>query len=143
MDAAAAEPKLMTLSASGLEEAVTVHPCSVNYGKTAWSSRWLVYHERVQTSSIFVRDCTPVSPMQLLLLGGLIDVRGASGTITIDKWMTFTASPVTAAMVREARSSLDAVLAAKISNPRESLESLGGAIVPAILSLLVAEFAAS
>ena len=81
--------------------------------------------------------------MQLLLLGGLIDVRGASGTITIDKWMTFTASPVTAAMVREARSSLDAVLAAKISNPRESLESLGGAIVPAILSLLVAEFAAS
>ena len=33
-----------------------MHPSSVNRGSGQFSARWLVYHERVQTTSVFVRD---------------------------------------------------------------------------------------
>ena len=137
--AAPAEPKLVCLNATGEEENAAIHPCSVNYGRAAWSSRWLIYHQRVRTTNVFVRDATPVSPLALLLFGGQLDVRAASGTVTCDRWMTFQASPVAAAMVRETRASLDSVLAAKLSDPSASLEALGGAVVPAVLRLLASE----
>lgn len=49
-----------------------IHPASINYTTNDWSCPWLVYHERVRTSAVFVRDCTEVSPYALLLFGGKV-----------------------------------------------------------------------
>jgi hypothetical protein len=35
---------------------VQVHPSSVNYGAKKFATRWLVYHERVQTTSVGCRQ---------------------------------------------------------------------------------------
>ena len=72
-------PKLLYLSEEGREETLQVHPSSVNHGAKKYAARWMVYHERVQTTSVFVRDCSTVTPYQLLLFGGKIAVQHAAG----------------------------------------------------------------
>ena len=54
---------------------LTVHPCSVIWKEKALESRYLIYHEMVKTTKIYVRDATPVSPLMLLLFGGKLEVR--------------------------------------------------------------------
>ena len=77
-----APPRLTYLSEQGREEPIQVHPSSVNHGSKKFSARWLVYHERVQTTSVFVRDCSTVTPYQLLLFGGKkIAVQHAAGAV--------------------------------------------------------------
>lgn len=59
---------------AGKDQEVFVHPASINYTTNDWSCPWLVYHERVRTSAVFVRDCTEISPYALLLFGGKVCV---------------------------------------------------------------------
>jgi hypothetical protein len=65
----------------------------LHYGAKKFATRWMVYHERVQTTSVFVRDCSTVTPYQLLLFGGKIAVQHAQGTLSLDRWATFKAPP--------------------------------------------------
>ena len=67
-DSAAAKPRPVT------EEAVDLHPSSVLYGRSSLPERFLVYHEKVKTSAVFVRDATAVGPGSLLLFGGEVTV---------------------------------------------------------------------
>ena len=55
-----------------------------------------VYHEKVQTTAVFLRDTTPVTPFTLLLFGGAIQVQHSTGAVTVDKWIQFSASGNTA-----------------------------------------------
>jgi len=112
----------------------------VNFGRAAFSSKWLVYHERVQSSSVFIRDATPVTPYQLLLFGGAIGVHVASGTVALDGgWASFTAPPKVAVLFREIRASLDRVLLDKVASPNRPIAELGETVVRAILQLLDSE----
>lgn len=52
------------------EEVVGLHPASVLYNAPKFSQPFLVFHEKVKTSQVFVRDATSVSPFALLLFGG-------------------------------------------------------------------------
>ncbi|CAM9277213.1 unnamed protein product, partial [Phaeothamnion confervicola] len=61
------------------DERVFLHPSSVNFSTRDWSCPWLVYHERVQTSKVFIRDSTEVPAYALLLFGGEICVQAAGG----------------------------------------------------------------
>jgi hypothetical protein len=63
----------------------------VNFSTTKFRTRWLVFHEKVQTSAVFLRDTTPVTPYTLLLFGGNIQVAHNTGVVTIDKWIAFAA----------------------------------------------------
>jgi ATP-dependent RNA helicase DHX29 len=64
---------------------VGIHPSSINakLGQdgpgNAPAFPFLMFHEKVKTSRVFVRDSTVVAPAALLLFGGAIDVHHASG----------------------------------------------------------------
>jgi ATP-dependent RNA helicase DHX29 len=55
--------------------AVAVHQSSVNHMQMRFKHRFLVFHDKVKTSKVFLRDCTVVSPYALLLFGGPITVK--------------------------------------------------------------------
>jgi len=54
-----------------------------------------VYHEKVRTTRIYVRDCSTVSPFALILFGGALGAeRSRKGTqgdalLTVDSWIKF------------------------------------------------------
>ena len=132
-------PKLLYLSEEGREETLQVHPSSVNHGAKKYAARWMVYHERVQTTSVFVRDCSTVTPYQLLLFGGKIAVQHAAGTLSLDKWAQFKAPARVGVLLKEIRARLDRVLSDKIERPHEDVQATGGPLVEAILQLLNTE----
>ena len=63
-------PKLSFQGATGKEEKCAVHPSSVNSdAKSFGGARCLVYHELVQSTAVYLRDCTAVGSYPLLLSG--------------------------------------------------------------------------
>ena len=62
---------------------VTPHPGSVNSAHNNWEHRWLVYYDKQRTvGGIFVYDTTEVSPLPILLFGGVSD--GNDGFLEFD-----------------------------------------------------------
>ena len=133
-------PKLKYLAEdTGKEALIQIHPSSINAKAKQFPTRWLVYHERVQTASIFMRDCTSVTPYQLLLFGGKIDVQHSAGTIRMDGWATFEANARIGVLLKEIRAALDGLLREKIENPDVEENARGETIVATILQLLNSE----
>lgn len=76
-------------------EEVAMHPASTLFGVDVLPSeqeKWLIYHEKIKTSKVYIRDGTLVSPYPLLLFGGHIDVHHERQVIELDKWILFRAS---------------------------------------------------
>ena len=77
-------------SGGSAPQPASVHPSSVNsrVGAEQWSSLFLVFHERVRTSKVYVRDCSPVPPLALLLFaGGRMDAcRQQGSALLVDGW---------------------------------------------------------
>jgi ATP-dependent RNA helicase DHX57 len=93
----------------------------------------------VQTTSVFVRDCSTVTPYQLLLFGGKIAVQHAAGTLSVDNWARFKAPARVGVLLKEIRARLERVLTDKIERPEQDLQLTGGPLVEAILQLLNTE----
>lgn len=69
---------------------VNIHPSSVNSTVGHFSSPFLVYQEKVKTSRIFIRDCTMVALLPLILFSGRdisIQMHGGEFIVIIDKWI--------------------------------------------------------
>lgn len=117
------------------DERVFIHPTSINFTTNDWSCPWLVYHEKVHTSKVFVRDCTEVSPYAILLFGGKISVQAGLGKIAVDDgWVRFEAVGRIAALVNGLRQRLDGMLWEKIEDPR--LDIAGSKLSRALVELL-------
>ena len=109
---------------------VGIHPSSINSklgttgsGGASTSATtpqfpFLVFHEKVKTSRVFVRDSTVVAPAALLLFGGVIDVHHASGRVSLDGWLWLRASAQTAVLYKRLRAALDVALDARIRGAR-------------------------
>uniref|UniRef100_A0A7I4CTE9 RNA helicase n=1 Tax=Physcomitrium patens TaxID=3218 RepID=A0A7I4CTE9_PHYPA len=54
---------------------VFIHPTSVNHMVSEFRQPFLVFHEKVETSKVYLRDTTVISPYDLLLFGGEISVQ--------------------------------------------------------------------
>jgi ATP-dependent RNA helicase DHX29 len=101
---------------------VGIHPSSINSklgsggagSATVPTFPFLMFHEKVRTSRVFVRDSTVVAPAALLLFGGAIDVHHASGRVSLDGWLWLRASAQTAVLYKWLRGALDAALDARI-----------------------------
>ena len=52
-------------------------------GKGKAVEKWLVYHEKVKTSKLYIRDATLISPFALLLFGGKITVKSLSLSLSL------------------------------------------------------------
>lgn len=69
---------------------VNIHPASVNSETGHFASPFLVYQEKVKTSRIFIRDCTMVGLLPLVLFSGQnirIQMHGGEFVIMLDEWI--------------------------------------------------------
>lgn len=54
---------------------VAIHPSSVNAQQTTFSSSFIVFQEKVRTSRVFIRECSLVPVMSLVLFSSGTDLR--------------------------------------------------------------------
>ncbi|XP_071787163.1 putative ATP-dependent RNA helicase DHX57 [Asterias amurensis] len=122
---------------------VNIHPSSVNFQVRYYESPYLVYHEKIKTSKVYIRDCSMVSIYPLLLFGGCdlsIDLDKGRFIISLDEgWIRFSVASVQVAeLVRELRVELDQLLEDKIQQPNMDLCTCprGSRIITAIVQLI-------
>uniref|UniRef100_A0A5F5PS63 ATP-dependent DNA/RNA helicase DHX36 n=1 Tax=Equus caballus TaxID=9796 RepID=A0A5F5PS63_HORSE len=121
---------------------VALHPKSVNVEQTEFHYNWLIYHLKMRTSSIYLYDCTEVSPYCLLFFGGDISIQKDKDqeTIAVDEWIVFQSPARIAYLVKELRKELDILLQEKIESPRpvdwKDTESRDCAVLSAITDLI-------
>ena len=116
---------------------VYLHPSTIAFDETKLESRYCCYHELVRTSKTYVRDCTTVSPLALLLFGGSLDVYQTFGICSIDKWLKFQIDAKPATLIKYLRNKMERLLFDKIVSPdRDIMESKEGQALIRSISLL-------
>ncbi|NXE09580.1 DHX36 helicase, partial [Lophotis ruficrista] len=124
---------------------VNIHPKSVNVEETEFHYNWLVYHLKMRTSSIYLYDCTEVSPYCLLFFGGDISIQKDKDqdTIAVDEWIVFQSPARIAHLVKNLRQELDDLLQEKIENPHpvdwNDVKSRDTAVLTAIIDLITTQ----
>lgn len=100
-------------------ERVFIHPGSINFSQGDFESPWLVYHTKLHTSKVYLRDTTMAPPYSLLLFsfGTNIAVAHDQEMITVDNWIQFNAPARIAVLVKEIRAEFLELLDAKIRDP--------------------------
>ncbi|XP_068568251.1 ATP-dependent DNA/RNA helicase DHX36 [Cebidichthys violaceus] len=124
---------------------VCIHPKSVNAEETEFNYTWLIYHLKMRTSSIFLYDCTEVSPFSLLFFGGDITIQKDEDqeTIAVDQWIVFRSPARIAHLVKSLKKELDSLLEEKIRNPApvdwQNRQSKDCAVITAIIDLITTQ----
>ncbi|NXX47421.1 DHX36 helicase, partial [Tricholaema leucomelas] len=124
---------------------VNIHPKSVNVEETEFHYNWLVYHLKMRTSSIYLYDCTEVSPYCLLFFGGDISIQKDKDqdTIAVDEWIVFQSPARIAHLVKNLRQELDDLLQEKIESPHpvdwNDTKSRATAVLTAIIDLITTQ----
>lgn len=122
-----------------LKSRMTRHIFSVNFSTKNFPGGFLVYQEMVETSQVYIRDCTVVSPYALLMFGGQIEVPLGSQTVMVG-WIKLPCQPRTALLFREARVQLEKTLQSKFDNPSLDLwEGPSSEVIRVILNLITSE----
>ena len=144
---------------SAMPVTVALHPSCVASKQTKFTSPYLIYHERVKTTRVYLRDATPVSPCALLLFGGgdlaservpgfekkapsrsVGSWRGRSGedndVISLDGWIRFRCPASTQALVRDVRDELNKVLKQKIETPKLEFSASAKGLMEAVAQLV-------
>ncbi|XP_078524019.1 ATP-dependent DNA/RNA helicase DHX36 isoform X3 [Lissotriton helveticus] len=124
---------------------VSIHPKSVNSEESEFHYTWLVYHLKMRTTSIYLYDCTEVSPYSLLFFGGDISIQKDQDqdTIAVDDWIVFQSPAKTAHLVKDLRKELDVLLQEKIEKPQpvdwDHTKSRDCAVLSAIIDLITTQ----
>jgi HrpA-like RNA helicase len=121
---------------------VHLHPTSVCYGLSKLDARFLLYHEKVRTTKVYIRDATAVGSYPLLLFGGKIKINHERSSATCDGWIHFRAAPRVAVLFKHLRAELDALLMEKIASPSMDISHRQD-VVRAIVEVLHSESAAT
>ncbi|KAJ3140257.1 ATPdependent RNA helicase [Geranomyces variabilis] len=124
----------LVLFVKGNEE-VFIHPSSINYRKAHPNHSFLVYHEKVRTSKVYIRDASLVPPFALAFFAGAqLAWDGSQKRLNMDDgWIRFRTHPNIATVVQGARAALDELLAKKI---REPGAEFGGDLVAEIVRVV-------
>lgn len=87
------QPEAKELKFKTKHEQVFLHPSSVLYTTRHFPSPYLVYQEKVKTSKIYVRDCTMIPVISMILFSGFdVHINVHNGTTFIileDGWIIF------------------------------------------------------
>ncbi|KAL0973520.1 hypothetical protein UPYG_G00205200 [Umbra pygmaea] len=124
---------------------VCIHPKSVNAEETQFNYSWLIYHLKMRTSSIFLYDCTEVSPFSLLFFGGDVTIQTDQDqeTIAVDQWIVFQSPERIANLVKSLKKELDTLLEEKIRSPApvdwSNRQSKDCAVITAIIDLITTQ----
>lgn len=127
--------KLMTKA----DGEVALHPTSVLFNEKSFASPYLIFFEKVKTSKVYVRDASMVTPYQLLLFGGDLDIQHERALVTLDQWLVFRAKAKTAVLMRDLRVELRKLLVQKIQNPDLDLSAAAETLIEAVSTLLASE----
>nr|AGT16420.1 ATP-dependent RNA helicase [Saccharum hybrid cultivar R570] len=117
---------------------VHIHPSSVNHSLRAVQYPFLVFLEKVETTKVFLRDTSVVSPYSLLLFGGSMVIQHQTGVVVIDGWLRLSAAAQTAVLFKQLRITLDAVLKELTRKP-EMATFVDNEVVRSIIHLLLEE----
>jgi HrpA-like RNA helicase len=125
----------------GLKGDVYLHPCTISFKSKLLDSRYCCYQEIMKTSKIYVRDCTTVNPLALLLFGGSLQVFHSKHVVTVDQWLQFTIRAKPATLVKHLRAQMESLLLRKILSPQDDVTGSkeGQALIQAISMLLATE----
>ncbi|ESW17778.1 hypothetical protein PHAVU_007G267400 [Phaseolus vulgaris] len=116
---------------------VDIHPASVNAGVHLFPLPYIVYSEKVKTTSIYIRDSTNISDYALLLFGGnLVPNKSGEGIDMLGGYLHFSASKSVIELIRKLRGELDKLLNRKIEEPGFDVSSEGRGVVAAAVELL-------
>lgn len=118
-------------------EEVIVHPSSILAKMKKFPGNFLVFHDRVKTTRIFLRDVTVVSNYSALLFGGHIEVYPEDQTLEMDEWISFQASGREAVLLSKLRSEIDKLLLAKVADT--SFDIASKPVAALVVSLLKSE----
>ncbi|CAH9063561.1 unnamed protein product [Cuscuta europaea] len=116
---------------------VDIHPASVNATVHLFPLPFIVYSEKVKTSSIYVRDSTNISDYTLLMFGGnLIPSKSGDGIEMLGGYLHFSASKSVLELIKKLRGELDKLLKRKIEEPGLDFSTEGQGVVAAVVELL-------
>ncbi|KAA8518450.1 hypothetical protein F0562_015924 [Nyssa sinensis] len=116
---------------------VDIHPASVNAGVHLFPLPYMVYSEKVKTTSIYIRDSTNISDYSLLMFGGnLIPSKTGEGIEMLGGYLHFSASKSVLDLIRKLREELDKLLKRKIEEPSLDISAEGKGVVAAVVELL-------
>lgn len=105
---------------------VHLHPSSVNHSVNHFPSPYLVYQEKVKTSRVFVRDCSMVSMLPLVLFTGkdvAVELHRGTTVLSLEEgWIIFSVEThQIAELISHMRQELDKILQDKIEDPSLNL----------------------
>ncbi|KAF2070679.1 hypothetical protein CYY_008005 [Polysphondylium violaceum] len=136
-----ADDLLIQTNTDGKLTQTFVHPRSVNYKEGEYTYPFLIYHDRVLTSRLFLHNISNITPLTLLLfsIGGDIELNKTNyQEITLDKWLIFKpTSGKIAVLFNEVRILFNHLLKQKIDNPDYSTHS--SIIIDIITKLVMSE----
>ncbi|KAH1262508.1 DExH-box ATP-dependent RNA helicase DExH1 [Glycine max] len=116
---------------------VDIHPASVNAGIYLFPLPYMVYSEKVKTTSIYIKDSTNISDYALLLFGGnLVPSKSGEGIDMLGGYLHFSASKSVIELIRKLRGELDKLLNRKIEEPGFDVSAEGKGVVAAAVELL-------
>ncbi|XP_010505118.1 PREDICTED: DExH-box ATP-dependent RNA helicase DExH1 isoform X1 [Camelina sativa] len=116
---------------------VDIHPGSVNARVNLFSLPYLVYSEKVKTTSVYIRDSTNISDYALLMFGGnLIPSKTGEGIEMLGGYLHFSASKNVLELIQRLRGEVDKLLNKKIEDPSLDITVEGKGVVSAVVELL-------
>jgi HrpA-like RNA helicase len=118
-------------------EPVYVHPSSVLAKTKKFPANFLVFHDRVKTSLVFLRDVTAVATYAALLFGGKLQVYPEESQIELDGWIPFYTSGREGILISKLRQEIDKLLLAKVVDP--GLDVSNKKVTALVVSLLKSE----
>ncbi|KAL2653940.1 hypothetical protein R1flu_022068 [Riccia fluitans] len=116
---------------------VNLHQSSVNGREQRIPYPWLVFNEKVKTSSVNIRDSTGISDSILLLFGGEVRKGCEPGHLLMqDGYLEFFMDPDLATMILMVRDEMDELIQRKLEDPKLDFHEEGKYLVEAVLELL-------
>ncbi|KAL6515213.1 hypothetical protein OROHE_018845 [Orobanche hederae] len=118
---------------------VHIHSSSINSSQKTFKYPFIVFLEKVETTKVFLRDTTIVSPYSILLFGGSINVQHQAGLVVVDKWLKMAAPAQTAVLFKELRFTLHSILTELISKPQVNSTVVDNEVIRSIIHLFLEE----
>ncbi|KAH7302390.1 hypothetical protein KP509_23G070100 [Ceratopteris richardii] len=97
---------------------------------------WLVFHEKVKTGIVILRDATGISDTMLLLFGGQLNRGSKQGHIIMANGLEFFMSSNLARLILELRTELDRLLQRKMVNPKVNIYEDSRHLLEAMTTLM-------
>eukprot|EP01012_Entosiphon_sulcatum_P043438 TRINITY_DN5775_c0_g1_i1.p1 TRINITY_DN5775_c0_g1~~TRINITY_DN5775_c0_g1_i1.p1 ORF type:complete len:1495 (+),score=287.07 TRINITY_DN5775_c0_g1_i1:1633-6117(+) len=127
-------------------EEVFIHPSSVNAALRSFPSPWFVFFEKIKTLQVFLRDCTNVKPICLVLFGAPNAAHGAPqlsegaaptlGYLTVGGGHKLVMPPRTAVLLKRFKELLQETLWTAIKHPAQALPALDQKVMRVAIQLV-------